>query len=107
MKETHMIVIYSENESGSVGLSEALVHGNAVPSRLYTIDAHLLVVDGAAASDDFADLLASHDAHLLLALDGYRLATPDEANQAVAKAKKATTVQESGNKGKKSDSNGG
>ncbi|SRR5579884_4124708 len=84
-----MILIYCEGTNGQVALPETLVNGNPRPVRRYDIADHYIAVE--AAQDD----LAWHDARALLALPGFRLATPEEQSAYTASQQKKGAVQES------------
>ena len=127
-----MILIYSDQENAQVGLpaghfggeqvlvpnpnhyrrldgeavQRPVTHGSEwMPERTYTAVGHFLAVD--TESPD----LASHDAELILALPGFRLANANEQNAFAAaeqqQEKAATSLKENGGAGGgKSNGNG-
>jgi len=85
-----MILIHSDNASGTVTVPGGLIEGEHRPhARVYQVEAHFVQVDGRGDSS-----LAAHDAREVCKIAGYRLATPAEQNAYHAARSVQTSLHE-------------
>lgn len=85
-----MILLICEYASGSIALDATRIDGLEVANRYYEITDHFVEVDGGGN-----DTVAQHDAEILTAMVGYRLATPKEQKSyAQAKAQVGQVVED-------------